>query len=190
MNAIAPSRKAEILEDIVDYVFQHGVSDLSLRPLAEHLGTSARMLVYHFESRDQMLAKALTAARARQYAMLGDWVSEGATVPELVRRYWAWAADESSRPYIRLFFEVYGLAVQGRPGTEDVLPAVTGEPVALFTSTLGETSLPPERVNQLVRLALATLRGLLFDLLATNDRPPLDAAFERFLAYLDSELTS
>lgn len=148
------------------------------------------MLVNHFESRDQMLAEALTSARARQYAMLGDWVAEGATVPELVRRYWAWAADEASRPYIRLFFEVYGLAVQSRPGTEDVLPAVSGEPVALFTATLGETALAPERVNQIIRLALAVLRGLLFDLLATNDRPPLDAALERFLAYLESELNS
>jgi AcrR family transcriptional regulator len=187
MNATS-TRKDEILEDVVDYVFQYGVSDLSLRPLAEHLGTSARMLVYHFESRDQMLAEALAAARRRQYAMLGDWVSEGATVPELVRRYWAWAADESSRPYIRLFFEVYGLAVQGRPGTEGVLPAVSGEPVALFTDTVGATGLSSERVNQLVRLALGVLRGLLFDLLATNDRPPLDAALERFLVYLEAEL--
>jgi AcrR family transcriptional regulator len=188
-NGASP-RRSEILEGIVDYIFERGVSDLSLRPLAEYLGTSARMLVYNFKSRDQMLAEALAAARARQYAMLGDWVTEGASVPELVRRYWAWAASDTARPYIRFFFEVFGLAVQGRPGTEEVLPAISCEAEALFLSALGDSALPPERARELVRLAIAVIRGLLFDLLATNDRPPLDAALERFTRFLEAELVN
>ena len=187
MNS-APSRKDQLLQEIVDYVYDRGVSDLSLRPLARHLGTSARMLVYHFESRDQMLAEALRAARARQYEMLGEWNREGASMPELARRYWGWAASEANRPYIRLFFEVFGLAVQGRPGTEGILPAVSGEPVDVFMSALGASSLPREQAEQLVRLAIAVIRGLLFDLLATDDRPPLDAGLERFLRFLESAL--
>lgn len=182
------NRKAEVLESIVDYVFENGVSDLSLRPLADSLGTSSRMLVYHFGTKERMLAEVIAAARIRQYEMLGEWTEEGATLPELIRRYWAWAASEVARPYMRLFFEVFGLAVQGRPGTDEVLPSVSAQAVDFFTKAALRTGVRPGAVDELVRLALATMRGLLFDLLATNDRPPLDAGLERFLTFLASQL--
>ena len=189
MSTGAPgSRKTEVLEGIVDYVFENGVSDLSLRPLAEALNTSPRMLLYHFGTKERLLAEVLAAARARQYAMLGEWAQEGATLPELVRRYWAWAASDRSRPYMRLFFEVYGLAVQGRPGTEDVLPSVSSHAVEFFSTAATRTGVTSDAVDELVRLSLAVMRGLLFDLLATNDRPPLDADLDRFLAFLASQL--
>jgi len=182
------SRKDEILARIVDYVFERGVSDLSLRPLAEELGTSARMLLYHFESKEQLLAEVLAAARARQYEMLADWLQEGASLPDLLRRYWEWAAADSSRPYMRLFFEVYGLAVQGRPGTEDVLPALFGQAVDLFREAALRSGVPTTESEELVRLSVSVLRGLLFDLLATGQRPVLDAALDRFLAFVESQL--
>ena len=190
MNTTELDRKAEILDAAVDYVFEYGVSDLSLRPLAEHLGTSARMLVYHFESKEQLLVEVIAAARARQYEMLAEWREQGATAAGLIRRYWAWAALETSRPYIRLFFEVYGLAVQQRPGTDDYLPALVDQAVTFFGSAVPEGSLPRAEVAMLTRLAIAVLRGLLFDLLATNDRPPLDEALERFLAFFESQLAT
>ena len=188
MRATTPTRKEEVLDQVVDYIFERGISDLSLRPLAEHLDTSPRMLLYHFETKEQLLVEVIAAARARQYEMLAEWLEQGATLSDLIRRYWQWAAKDSSRPYIRLFFEVYGLAVQGRPGTADYLPALVEQAAAFFGSAVTQTSLAPHEVNELVRLAIAVLRGLLFDLLATNDRPPLDAALDRFLAYLETQL--
>lgn len=190
MTVDSPSRKDEVLAGIVDYVFERGVSDLSLRPLAEALGTSPRMLLYHFQSKDQLVVEVLSAARARQYEMLGDWAREGASFPELVQRYWEWAAADSSRPYIRLFFEVFGLAVQGRPGTEEVLPALSEQAVAFFGPAAERSGANPESAGELARLAVATLRGLLFDLLATADGPPLDRALRRFVRFLETELTT
>jgi AcrR family transcriptional regulator len=189
MNTTELRRKDEIRDAIVDYVFEHGVSDLSLRPLAEHLGTSARMLLYHFETKEKLLVEVIAAARARQYESLAQWREQGATTAGLIRRYWQWAAMDSSRAYIRLFFEVYGLALQGRPGTEEYLPALVDQAVTFFASAAPSTGLPPEEVAMLIRLAIAVLRGLLFDLLATNDRPLLDEALERFLAYFESQLS-
>ena len=182
------TRKDEILDAAVDYVFENGISDLSLRPLAEHLGTSARMLLYHFHNKDQLLVEVIAAARARQYETLAEWREQGATSSDLIRRYWNWAATDSSRPYICLFFEVYGLAVQGRPGTENYLPALVDQAVTFFGSAARDTVLPPSEVDMLTRLAIAVLRGLLFDLLATNDRPPLDEALERFLGFFETQL--
>jgi hypothetical protein len=122
--------------------------------------------------------------------MLDSWRKEGASLSELIRRYWDWAAAEPSRPYMRLFFEVFGLAVQGRPGTEGVLPSVSADAVAFFRSAADVSSLAPDEAERVVRLGIGVLRGLLFDLLATGDRAPLDAALERFLAFLDVQFAS
>ncbi|MDE2280697.1 MAG: TetR family transcriptional regulator, partial [Xanthomonadaceae bacterium] len=46
-----PPRKDALIEPIVGYLLEHGLANLSLRPLATAIGTSARLLVYHFESK-------------------------------------------------------------------------------------------------------------------------------------------
>ena len=189
-EAVLESRKEEFLDGIVDFVFERGVSDLSLRPLAEHIGTSPRMLLYHFGSKESLVVEVLAAARARQYADLEAWAQAGATLPEIIRRYWDWAASEEARPYMRLFFEVFGLAVQGRSGTEEVLPALSVQAMAFFGAAAERGAEPSERTSQLVLLAVSTLRGLLFSLLATGDRRPLDGAMDRFLTFLETELNA
>src|SRR5262249_33905902 len=166
---------------------ERGASDLSLRPLADALGTSSRMLIYHFGTKDQLLVEILQAARARQYAMLEAWVAEGRTLPELIRLYWTWATTDTSRPYIRLFFEVFGMAVQGRPGTDDVLPALTDESIGLFGAVAG-ASAPGRAPNELAHLSVGVVRGLLFQWLCGDDLTLLSAALERFLAYLSGHL--
>jgi AcrR family transcriptional regulator len=190
MTTEAPSRKDEVLAGIVDYVFANGVSDLSLRPLAEALDTSPRMLLYHFRSKEELVVEVLAAARAQQYEMLGEWADRGAGLTEIIRRYWDWAASDHARPYMRLFFEVFGLAVQGRPGTEQVLPALSEQAAEFFGAAARRQAPPGADTGELVLLSLSTLRGLLFSLLATGDRAPLDGAMERFLVYLEHELTS
>lgn len=189
-GAVLDSRKEEFLEGIVDFVFERGVSDLSLRPLAEYLGTSPRMLLYHFGSKESLVVHVLAAARARQYADLEAWAAAGATLPQIIRRYWEWAASEEARPYMRLFFEVFGLAVQGRSGTEEVLPALSGQAATFFGAAAERSARPSARTSELALLAISTLRGLLFSLLATGDRPPLDRAMDRFLAFLETELNA
>jgi AcrR family transcriptional regulator len=179
----ATPRREQLVDAAVDYVFEHGVSDLSLRPLAEALGTSSRMLIYHFGTKEQLLVEVLKAARARQYRMLEAWVAEGRTLPDIVRLYWNWATAESSRPYMRLFFEVFGMAVQSRPGTEEVLPALSRESIGLL-GAVARKSMPGATAAELARLSVATLRGLLFEWLCGDDVALLTQALERFLAYM------
>ena len=182
-------RRDQLIEAAVDYVFANGVSDLSLRPLAEALGTSSRMLIYHFETKDRLLVEVLNAARAQQYRMLQAWVADGQTLPDIVRLYWAWATTESSRPYIRLFFEVFGMAVQGRPGTEEVLPALTRESVGLLGDVV-RGSRSEESVAEVALQSVAMLRGLLFHWLCGDDPAALNAALEDFLENVNRRLES
>ncbi|HEU5391300.1 MAG TPA: TetR family transcriptional regulator [Streptosporangiaceae bacterium] len=86
---------------------------MSLRQLAAAIGTSHRMLIYHFGSREGLLA-AVTRAVEEQQAVL---LEPGATRPD-ARPSWQRLSDPSRWPQERLFFELYASALRGRPGTE------------------------------------------------------------------------
>jgi AcrR family transcriptional regulator len=58
-------RKSELRTKALEYLLEHGVADLSLRPLASEIGTSARLLIYHFESKDGLIRAVMEEARLR-----------------------------------------------------------------------------------------------------------------------------
>ena len=43
--------KTDMLNQLAQYVLEHGLNDASLRPMAAALGTSDRMLLYHFKTK-------------------------------------------------------------------------------------------------------------------------------------------
>ena len=176
-------RKEELLSGLLSYIRAHGVADLSLRPLADQLGTSPRMLIYHFGSKEQMLVAALRRSREAQFERLRAWSAEH-LLPEVMRRYWRWASSPEFEPYTRLFFEVVGLALQGKPGTEGVVPAIIEESMDLFCPRLVEAGCDPGFAREEVGLAIATVRGLLIDVLVTRDRERLD----RTVAYVFDDM--
>ncbi len=63
-------RRAEWTEAATDYALEHGLIGLSLRPLAADLGTSDRMLLYHFDSKDDLIAAVLRTSNERSTAHL------------------------------------------------------------------------------------------------------------------------
>ncbi|MGH3330798.1 MAG: TetR/AcrR family transcriptional regulator, partial [Nocardioidaceae bacterium] len=64
----SPSRRDELAEQATDYVLGYGIAGLSLRPLAAALGTSDRMLVYHFGSKDALVAEVIERSNGRSIA--------------------------------------------------------------------------------------------------------------------------
>src|ERR1700721_1277071 len=64
-------RPEELREAILEYLIEHGVSDLSLRPLAKAVGTSPRVLLYYFGSREKMLAMLFEDIRQQQRTKYG-----------------------------------------------------------------------------------------------------------------------
>src|SRR5271155_5719078 len=65
-----PRIRAELLESVVDYVLDAGLTDLSLRPLAGAVGTSPRTLLYHFGSKEELTIAVVGAATQRQLRLL------------------------------------------------------------------------------------------------------------------------
>ena len=181
--------KIRLLADAVAYVADHGVADQSLRQIAAALGTSHRMLIYHFGSKQGLFVAIIKQVEARQRAVLDDLVAEPGESPgELARRFWRRISDPALWPNARLFFEVYGQALQGRPGTTDLLDDVVHAWLAPVIALGTEHGLSEEDAQVTARLGLAVTRGLLLDLLATGEREAVDAAIERFITVYEALL--
>ena len=176
------SPRERLLAAAVDYVAAHGIGEVSLRQLAAALGTSHRMLVYHFGSKEGLLVEVIRAVEARQRDALADLAANAdLPVDEQARRMWRRLADPALWPHERLFFEVYGQALQGRPHTAALLDGIVDSWLEPLTALNIAQGLPPERARASARLGIAVTRGLLLDLLATGDRPGADAAMELFI---------
>jgi AcrR family transcriptional regulator len=180
-----PARRRELLEAVTDYVLEHGLADLSLRPLAVAIGTSPRMLLYHFGSKEQLVVEALDEAREREAALFFGWAPQsgaGADPEQLARRAWAWMSDAANEPFMRLFLEVYGLALQQPQRYGGFLERAVGDWLAPLTDGMVEAGVDPAAAREAATLVIAVARGLLLDLLATRDRARINAAMNSLVA--------
>ena len=182
-QAEKPGSKQRLLDAAVAYIAERGLGDLSLRHLAAAIGTSHRMLIYHFGSKEGLLVEVVRAVERQQRAALAELDLGGDhTDAELMRQVWKRLADPSLWAHERLFFEMYGQALQRRDHSVKLLDDVVDswvEPVAAqLRRRLGVT---PAAARADARLRLAVVRGLLLDLLATGDRAGVDRAMERFI---------
>lgn len=163
------ARRRELLDAAYGWVLAHGLSDMSLRPLAEAIGSSPRVLLYLFGSKDGLVRALLGRSRVDQLRVLED-LPEDAGLATVTERVWRWLAAEEHRPLLRLWLEAYSRSVTGEPGpwrgfardtvTDWDLLLAAHQPSAVVGTPGGAA----ERA-----LVLAVLRGALLDLLATGD---------------------
>ncbi len=171
--ARAPSaRQSELLELAYQYALQHGLADLSLRPLAGAIGSSPRVLLFLFGSKDGLLRALLARARTDELALLGRVRGDKGPgdLADIVSATWGWLAAGEHRALLVLWAQAYARSLSepdgpwagfARQTVEDWLGVLaTAQPANRRRSAVGVA----ER-----SLALAVLRGALLDLLATDD---------------------
>jgi AcrR family transcriptional regulator len=174
--------RQRLLEAAIDYVVGHGLTDLSLRRLAAELGTSHRMLIHHFGSREGLWVAIVREVERRQLEAIGDLVPDpSASYADAMRAWWRHISDPSLWPNERLFFEVYGQALQGRPHAGELLEGIVDSWLGPITAMGEAMGMPHETAEASARLGIAVTRGLLLDLLATGDRAGVDAAVEHWI---------
>jgi AcrR family transcriptional regulator len=166
----------------MDHIAGRGVTDLSLRELATAIGTSHRMLLHHFGSKEGLWVEVIRAVEAEQRAALPDNLPGIDSDPaEAMRAWWRHISAPTLWPNERLFFELYGQALQGRPGTEELLDGIVDSWLEPGTQAYLATGLDRTHAEARARLGVAVTRGLLLDLLATGDRERVDAAMEQWI---------
>src|SRR6516165_9896112 len=106
-----------LLAAAVAQAMRGGIADMSLRELAAAIGTSHRMLLYHFGSREGLLNAVARTVEEGQRAIVAEWGINASNA----RQLWQHFSDPRLWPAERLFFELYAHALLGRPGTEGFL---------------------------------------------------------------------
>jgi AcrR family transcriptional regulator len=178
------ARRAELLERAVDYVCRHGLAELSLRPLAKAIGSSPRVLLYYFGSKENLVIEIIRRGRARQRAMMANLKLTGLSPREISRTLWRQWSQPEWEPLTRLSFEVYALALQDRSR----FPGFLDDSVDEWLTALEACSTLPgytrDDARALATLLIAGFRGFLLDLLATHDRARVDRAVDLWLSFL------
>lgn len=189
MTRTTPREK--LLAAVVGAALADGIADKSLRAIAEAAGTSHRMLIHHFGSREELLVAVIQEVEARQRAALSDVTPDpGGESAAPAMRFWERLRSPDLAAQERLFFEVYGQALQGRrwalPLLDGVVETWVGPVAAMLEAGAGVS---PETARLVARLQVAVGRGLLLDVLATGEDRKVDAAMRYFQEMLVAYLT-
>jgi AcrR family transcriptional regulator len=156
--------------------------------MAAELGTSPRMLVHYFGSKDRLIDEAVSEAREQQRSLFREWlgVRKAQTLPGLLRTLWELMQAPQAQPYLRLFSEVFTLAVQ-QPGRfrDFSTDAAVHDWLPGLEDALREGGVDDE-AREFATLVLAVERGLLLDVLGTGDHERVKAAHDALLRLLEA----
>jgi AcrR family transcriptional regulator len=178
------ARRAELLDAAVDYVCRHGLAELSLRPLAKAVGSSPRVLLHYFESKENLVVEIVAQGRARQQAMMAKLKLTDLAPRELARTLWREWSKPQWEALTRLSFEVYVLALQNRSRFPGFLDRSINDWLRALEHCTPHGRRGGKGAQTFGTLVIAGFRGFLLDLLATHDRARIDRAVDRWLALI------
>jgi len=168
--------RSALLTRIVDDVAAHGMGSRSLRELAASVGSSHRMVLYHFGSREGLVAAIVAWVEQSQRDLLRDLAADTDDPGELIMRLWERVSAPELRPFVRLFFEA--AAARGlTDASDDGLTAPWVDASFDAAALLGIEIDPAE-----IRLGVAVARGLLLDVLASGEVEPATQALRLYVA--------
>lgn len=181
-------RRTALLDDVVMYLGEHGLANVSLRPMASELGVSVNSLMHHFGSKDDLIITALRRSGTVQKEVEMRWLARQPRMSQadLLRAWWRWiTTSPRNLAMVRL-----GIEAAAMEATLDGLPRqVHGEQIGLWRSHIEDRlvseGLPAETAITEASLAKATFTGLVVDLLATGQKARLTRALEVGLARLE-----
>jgi AcrR family transcriptional regulator len=162
------SRREELLDEVTDHVLEHGLVGLTLRPVAAAIGTSDRMLIYHFGSRDGLVSAVLTNAGERSVRAIGE-LAPARSVRAAVNRLWRAYGEEPLNSCLDLYVQA---AATGLFGSEPYLSEARVSNArwsAAIRDYLVRSGAPSRRVGRIVTLVDSALYGFHLDL--ATDRP-------------------
>ncbi|HTD59971.1 MAG TPA: TetR/AcrR family transcriptional regulator [Gemmatimonadaceae bacterium] len=167
------TRKAQLLSAAVDYFVAHGVADLSLRPMAATLGTSARLLIFHFGSKEHLILEVLGEIQRRLQASFQGLVETRSPI----KSYWLWATRAENLPSLRLLYEVQIIAIQNPRVYGRYLEQHATDWLAIAEAAMSKSL----RSRTMATLCIAVFDGLFLELLSTGDRARTTRALDRFV---------
>ena len=179
------ARRRELLDRVTDDLAVNGLVDFSLRRAARAAGTTHKVLLYHFDGADDLLAQAIFQLRERRMGNALAAIAagpDGQSLAQRVRAIWPALLGEESRVLDQAIgLTMYDPARYGRLGrgaSQQYLPTLL-------------SILPPQwpgpRKLEVAEMILATLRGFLIDWLTSGNATGVEAGFEALARALERE---
>ena len=188
MTSATEHPREVLLRRILAWFAVNGVLDTSMRTLAAGVGTSNRMLNYHFGSREQLLTTVVARVCEAEREALAACLAEVADPVEAGQHYWQHVAETAST-FGPLFYELSSHAMYRKPYAQDLRRLLTDAWLSGFTQGFARVT-TPEHARLLARLCLAVGRGVLFEVALTGDRAAADPVIEEFTATVRRSLES
>jgi len=178
------TRRQELLELALRDLERHGLADLSLRPLAARIGTSARLLIFHFKSKEGLMQALLEEVQRELQETARALPAPGADAsPVPLQLFWRWATRRDNLPRLRLLYEAHIIALQNPRRFGRYLEQNSVSWVRLIEARLS----PELRSREIATLCAAVFDGLMLELMSSGDLKRTTRALVRFVALLLTE---
>jgi AcrR family transcriptional regulator len=156
------TRREELAEAATDHALEHGLIGLSLRPLAEAIGTSDRMLLYHFDDKDDLVATILRTTSARSVRSLRE-LSPSRDLRSAVLDLWRAVTTGPQERCQRLYVEAAALGLFGREPYATAVRETNAQWVSSVAAHFCRVGLAKAAARQATVLVDATFMGLQLD---------------------------
>jgi AcrR family transcriptional regulator len=181
-----PALREKLLERAVHYVLRHGVGGLSLRPLAKEIGTTARMLMHHFGSKEALVADVLVAIEERFAQRVAGYVGDERSVRLTLNRMWNETSASAMDASLRAMFEVWGQALVHPSRYEKLLQWLTEPWIDMLRRRFERAGHKPAEAAVLATLAVGAFQGLQLVRLTGGDGARSKAALKTLIDWLEA----
>jgi AcrR family transcriptional regulator len=178
--------KRALTQGAADYLLARGYAVTTLRPLADALGTSSRMLLHHFGTKEKLIADALDEARARQLQLFASYLAprDGQAYAAVLARAWTFLEGPEAAAYFRLFQEVAAVHRVSGSRHRDLAGRLVTDWLPIVERGFLADGRTRAESQALGTMVVAVVRGLVQDLFTTGERARIRAAHRRFTALL------
>jgi AcrR family transcriptional regulator len=184
-RTVDSAHRDRLVDAVARDLLAHGLPGASLDRLATAAGTSARMLVHHFGSRQRLMDAALDRARGWEMDHARAALPPTQDFMAVLAGAWTWFGSDEAHRYFRLFGQVAAVARLGEDGPVSVPRSqLTTEWLTIFADGFTAHGCRPRAAQRLATTLLAQVRGLLLDLDSTGDRPRIERAYRDYIALL------
>jgi len=180
LSSSEPSPKERLLARVLDHLVEHGLEGFSLRSAAQAIGSSHRMLLYHFGSKEQLLVEVERLMRRRTAAFVEQQLGDGPVdLLRLARAQWRNITSDPRR--LRLSEQLMALGILEPQRYRGMPSAPTGGAEVGYgpmQRALMEAGMPQRDARALGALADAAFKGLVTELLTTGDAERVEDALD------------
>ncbi|TDU80555.1 TetR/AcrR family transcriptional regulator [Streptomyces sp. KS 21] len=186
------AKRDHLLRQVRAYVVENGLANLSLRPLAKALGTSDRMLLYYFGSKEQLVAQALDRDEGRPLLVLRRALdvagapTDPAGMRAMLEEVWRqFTTPPERRDILPVTFEVMTASVLNPDRYGPVMRSLLTEWRHVLVCAFTGLGMPDDRADAEAALLVDSLLGLLHAPLADGDWDRATTTFETLLDRLE-----